>query len=532
MDKRNPSKYRSKKNKRYPKSKKNSREEEYKPRRNNRSKFSRDFPRYRDRTRKEVDLKEIARSAMYKYGFTPDFTKEVLKKVETLSPDVNPKKLRDLTYLLWSSIDNIDTEDLDQMEYCERSKGGNIHIKVAIADVDAYVKKDSTLDRHAQRNTTSVYTGVQIYPMFPDILSKDRTSLPVNEDRIALVTEFEVSPNGKVIPGKVYQAIVRNKAKLVYEQVGAWLENKASAPKEIEKSQELTKQIRLQHEASIRLGKFRATQGALELQTMQTRAIVEDDKVLGLYIIEDDPAKRIIENFMIGANGVNSQMLEKSNRPTIQRVVKKPKYWEEIIDLANKHKFRLPKKADAIALSKFLDEQREKHPQTFSDLSLTIVKLLGPGEYVLYDKKNPIGHFCMAVTSYTHSTAPNRRYPDLIIQRLIKSHLANTSCPYKKQELIDLANRCTELEHAAKKVERFVTKAEGAVLLQNRIGETFDAIVTGASNKGNYTRLIDPPVEGKLIGDTRRIKVGEKVRVKLINLDPYKGYIDFAQIGK
>jgi len=487
------------------------------------------YPKYRDRTKnKEVDLIEITRTAMLKYGFTPDFPNQVLKKSDKLDDKViETKGLVDLTNLLWSSIDNIDTEDLDQIEYCEREKG-LIHIKVAIADVDSYVPKDSMLDLHAQKNTTSVYTGVQIYPMLPDNLSKDLTSLPVNHNRLAVVTEFTVLPGGQVKSGKIYGAIVRNKAKLVYEQVGAWLENKGPAPEAIETSEELKQQILLQHEASQRLGKFRAEEGALNLETLHTKAVVENNRVLGLYIVEEDPAKHIIENFMIGANAVMSQTLEKSGRPTIQRVVKQPKYWDEIVDFANKNNYKLPHKPDAQALSRFLDIEREKNPKTFSDLSLTIVKLLGPGEYVLYDNRVSIGHFCMAITSYTHSTAPNRRYPDLIIQRLIKSLLKGTKSPYTKEELHALANRCTELEHAAKKVERFVTKAEGAVLLSSHLGETFDAMVTGASSKGEYARLIEPPVEGKIMNGPHKIKVGDAIRVKLINLDPYNGYIDFA----
>ncbi len=487
------------------------------------------YSKYTNRTKnKEVDLIDIARTAMLKYGFTPDFPNQVLKKSDKLDDKViQTKGLVDLTHLLWSSIDNIDTQDLDQIEYCEQEKG-LIHIKVAIADVDSYVPKDSLLDLHAQKNTTSVYTGVQIYPMLPDNLSKDLTSLPVNHDRLAIVTEFTVLPNGQVKPKKIYRAIVRNKAKLVYEQVGAWLENKGPIPEDIESSDELKKQILLQHEASKRLGKFRAEQGALELETLHTRAVVENNTVLGLFIVEDDPAKHIIENFMIGANSVMSQMLEKSGRPTIQRVVKRPKYWDEIVDFANKHQFKLPQKPDAKALSEFLNIEREKNPKTFSDLSLTIVKLLGPGEYVVYDKKAPIGHFCMAITSYTHSTAPNRRYPDLIIQRLIKSLLGGTKTPYSKEDLHALANRCTEFEHAAKKVERFVIKAQGAVLLSKDLAKTFDAIVTGASSKGEYARLIDPPVEGKIINGPHKIRVGDMVKVRLVKLDPYNGYIDFA----
>ncbi|MFH0927662.1 MAG: RNB domain-containing ribonuclease [Candidatus Micrarchaeota archaeon] len=499
-------------------------------RQNSKSNF---YPEKTYDPKKPVNLKQIARAAMQKYGFTPDFPNEVLKKannMDTKTIERQKNQVENLTSLLWSSIDNIDTEDLDQIEYCER-RGENIHIKVGIADVDSYVPKDSLLDRHAQKNTTSVYTGVEIYPMFPDILSKNLTSLPPNEDRLAMVAEFDVLPNGEVKPGRVFRALVRNKAKLVYEQVGAWLEGKAQPPKEIEKSKELTGQILLQHEASIKLGKFRAKEGALELQTMQTKAVVKNQKVLGLYVVEDDPAKRIIENFMIGANGAISQMLERSGRPTIQRVVKRPKYWDEIVELAGKHSFRLPKMPDSQALSKFLDKERVQNPKTFPDLSLAIIKLLGRGEYVLYDKRNPIGHFCMAITSYTHSTAPNRRYPDLVIQRLIKSLLDGSQTPYGRDELKYLANRCTELEHAADKVERFVTKAEGAVLLSAHLGEAFDAIVTGASRKGAYARLEEPPVEGKLMGRALRVKVGQQIRVKLINLDPYKGYVDFALVS-
>jgi ribonuclease R len=493
------------------------------------------FANKRDRTKRKtnrpINLNEIARSAMRKYGFNTDFPAIALKKTQRMDERVIENqmgKVEDLTHLLWSSIDNIDTEDLDQIEYCERSKSGAIHIKVAIADVDSYVPKDSILDKHAQRNTTSVYTGVEIFPMFPDKLSKDLTSLPMNKNRLAMITEYEVLPRGNVKPGRIYRALVRNKAKLVYEQVGEWLEGRGPIPKMIEKNNELEKQIRLQHEASERLGKFRVSQGALNIETLQTRAVVKGGKVLDLHVLEEDAAKRIIENFMIGANGVISKKLEKSGKPTIQRVVRRPKYWKEIVELAKKHKFKLPKNPDALALAKFLDRQKLKNPEQFSDLSLTVVKLLGSGEYVLYDKKKPIGHFCMAVSSYTHSTAPNRRYPDLIIQRLIKAELDGQKSPYTKEELRGLAMRCTTNEHAAKKVERFVTKAEGATLLSGKVGNVFDAIVTGASRKGNYARIIEPPIEGKIVGPAKRIKVGQKIKVKLVNLDPWKGYIDFV----
>lgn len=480
---------------------------------------------------KQADLRAIARMAMAKYGFITAFPPKVMEKADACdpaTPTTNENQVKDLRHLLWSSIDNIDTEDLDQIEYCERGKSGEIDIKVAIADVDVYAPKDSVLDRHAGKNTTSVYTGIEIYPMLPDRLSKNLSSLPMNQDRLAMVIEFSVLPKGSVRAGKVYRALVRNKAKLVYEQAGAWLENRGPAPQMVLADPQLETQLRLQDEASQRLGKYRAGQGALELETLKTKAVIQNEKVLGLYVEEEDRAKRIIENFMIGANGVTSGMLEKSGRPTIQRVVRTPKYWREIVAVARERQFRLPGRPDASALSRFLDKERKADPQRFPDLSLTIVKLLGPGEYVLYDKNKPIGHFCMAVTSYTHSTAPNRRYPDLIIQRLVKAALANASSPYRKDELSSLAEHCTEREHAAKKVERFVTKAEGAALLTGRIGQTFEAIITGASDKGVYARLTEPPVEGKVMTSPGGIKVGRKVSVKLVNLDPWHGYVDFV----
>lgn len=479
---------------------------------------------------RDVDLHAIARNAMRKYEFEPTFPPNVMAKVNSLdgkAPERAAGKAKDLRGLLWSSIDNIDTEDLDQIEYCERGQNGEILVKVAIADVDVYVPKDSVLDMHARVNTTSVYTGIDTFPMLPDRLSKDLSSLPPNQDRLAMVAEYSVLPNGSVRAGKIYPALVRNKAKLVYEQVGAWLDGVGPMPKTIADTPNLEAQIRLQDEASIRLGKYRAGQGALELETLEARAVIKDDKVLGLYVTEDDRAKRIIENFMIGANGVMSGFLEHAGVPTIQRVVRIPKYWNEIVMLANAKGFRLPHSPNAVALSKFLDKEKKADPERFPDLSLTVVKLLGPGEYVVYDKRKPIGHFCLAVTSYTHATAPNRRYPDLIIQRLLKAALNKTATPYGREELFLATAWCTDRERAAKRVERFMTKAEAAVLLAGKIGQIFDAIVTGASEKGTYARLLDPPVEGKVVRQLNRIRVGQKVKVRLINLDPKNGFVDF-----
>ena len=495
-----------------------------------------------------VDLKAIARKAMRKYGFEPSFPQPVITAVNSLdgrAPQRAGQAARDMRNLLWSSIDNSDTEDLDQIEYCERGQDGEILIRVAIADVDAYVPKGSVLDMHARGNTTSVYTGIEIFPMLPDRLSKDLSSLPMGQDRLAMVIEYSVLQRGNVRPGKIYPAIVRNKAKLVYEEVGAWLdglerprrdraagasagatEGRGQIPQLVGSIPGLREQIMLQDEASTRLGKYRAGQGALELKTLEARAVIDHEKVLGLYVVEDDRAKRIIENFMIGANGVMSLFLEHEGVPTIQRVVRVPKYWREIMDVASARGFRLPSSPNAKALSEFLAREKKADEERFPDLSLTIVKLLGPGEYVMYDKRRPIGHFCLAVTSYTHATAPNRRYPDLIIQRLLKAALKRVPSPYGRKELTLAAEWCTDRERAAKKVERFMTKAEAAVLLAGKIGQVFDAIVTGASEKGAYARLIEPPVEGMIAG-WADVRVGQKVRVRLINLNPWKGFVDF-----
>ena len=479
---------------------------------------------------RKIDLKAIARRAMRKYGFEPLFPPKVMAAANALdgrAPERAEKSVRDLRDLLWSSIDNFDTEDLDQIECCERAQSGEILIRVAIADVDAYVPKASTIDMHARKNTTSVYTGIEIYPMLPDRLSKNLSSLPMGQDRLAMVIEFSVLRKGNVRPGKIYRALVRNKAKLVYEEVGAWLEGKGPMPNAIAGTPGMKEQVMLQDEAALRLGKYRTEQGALELETLEARAVIDHEKVLNIVVVEDDRAKRIIENFMIGSNGVMSGFLERAGIPTIHRVVRIPKYWKEIVDVAKARRFLLPSSPNALALSKFLLREKKADPERFHDLSLTIVKLLGPGEYVMFDGRHPVGHFCLAVTHYTHSTAPNRRYVDLIIQRLVKAALGNSRTPYNRNEISQAAEWCTDREHAAKRVERFMVKAEAAVLLAGKIGQVFGAIVTGASEKGAYARLINPPVEGRIMRQVRGIHVGQNVKVRLINLNPEQGFVDF-----
>jgi VacB/RNase II family 3'-5' exoribonuclease len=479
---------------------------------------------------RKIDLKAIARKAMLKYGFEPEFSPAAISAVNSLEdrlPEMAGKKVIDLRGMLWSSIDNADTEDFDQIEYCERKESGEILVRVAIADVDAFVQKGSAIDMHAHKNTTSIYTGIELYPMLPFHLSQNLTSLIAGQDRLAIVIELFVLKEGNVRSGKIYRALVKSKAKLVYEEVGAWLDGTGPMPKAISGTPGLEEQVRLQDEASQRLGDYRAGQGALDLQTIEAKAVIQNEEILDLLIVEDDRAKRIIENFMIGANGVMSKFLENARIPTIQRVVRVPKYWDEIVDVAKARNFKLPATPDAKALSEFLAREKKADPERFSDLSLTIVKLLGPGEYVMYDKSDPIGHFCLAVTSYTHATAPNRRYVDLIIQRLLKAALASSTSPYSKMEISEVSAWCTDRERASKKVERFMVKAEAAVLLAGKIGQTFDAIVTGASDKGTYARLILLPVEGRITRHEKGAKVGQKVKLRLINLEPENGFVDF-----
>ena len=490
-----------------------------------RSQENRKFERFEN-----IDLHAVARNAMQKYGFEAGFPPQVESEVNALKSRVDAREgkgVQDMRGILWSSIDNYDTQDLDQIEYCEAGAAGEILVKVGVADVDAYVPKGSAADGHALENTTSVYTGIETFPMLPDRLSKDLSSLPEGQDRLAIVVEFAVLPDGVVRPGGISRAIVNNKAKLVYEQVAAWLDSTGPIPARIADVEGMEEQIFLQDKAAQRLGKHRMQQGALELESMEARAVIKDDKVLGLVIVEENRAMRIIENFMIGANGVMSGYLERLNIPSIHRVVRIPKDWEGIRALAKNKGSPLPAKASAKALALFLARQKEMEPDKFGDLSLAIVKLIGAGEYVLHDREKPIGHFCLAVTHYTHGTAPNRRYVDLVIQRLIKSSLAGQRSPYARKELEGIAIHCTDREMSAKRVERFMVKAEAATLLAGKVGQEFDALITGASEKGIYARLLDPPVEGRLVHFVKGASVGQKVKVRLVNLDPRQGFVDF-----
>jgi exoribonuclease-2 len=479
-----------------------------------------------------IDLHKIAREAIGQYGFNFTPNKSTIDEVNALDPkqllDNAQKKLRDLRGLLWSSIDNTESLDLDQLEHCERGAKDEIMVKVAIADVDLFVPKQSQTDMYAARNGTSVYTGISVFTLLPRRLSTELTSLLPDADHDVLVVEFSVFPDGEIIPGDIYRALIRNKAKLIYEEVGDWLEGKTGVPASVTRLPGLKEQLELQDEAAKRLGKLRIEQGALEFETIEAKPVIREEKVIGLLIQTKNRARYIIENLMIAANITMSQFLKKAQVPMIQRVVRVPKDWPGIVEVAAAYQEKLPLQPDAKALAQFLQKRKIADAQRFPDLSLTIVKLLGPGEYMMLGPQaSSVGHFGLAVMDYTHGTAPNRRYVDVIIQRLLKAVLAKQACPYSQDELIDCAARYTDRDKAAKKVERFMRKAAAAVLLSGRIGKSFEAIVTGASDKGTYVRIFTPPAEGRVMRGENGLVVGQKVRVRLIGMNPYKGQIDF-----
>ena len=479
------------------------------------------------------ELKEIARRAMVERGLEPEFPPDAqaeLQRIPGPAPATGPGR-RDLRNLPWCSIDNDDSRDLDQLSVQESIPGGGARILVAVADVDALVRKGDAIDAHARRNTTSVYTAGQIFPMLPEKLSTDWTSLNEDQDREALVVEFEVGEDGSVGESSIALASVRNKAKLAYDAVSAWLDGKAEPPAAIARVPGLADQLRSQIAAAEKLREQRFEHGALDFETIQPKAVFDGDTVVGLAQEPHNRARRLIEDFMIAANGVTARFLSSRGFSSLRRVVRSPERWLRIVEVARELGERLPPEPDSKALSDFLARRRKADPDRFPDLSLVIVKLMGAGEYIVERPNRPsVGHFGLAVRDYTHSTAPNRRYPDLITQRLLKAALAGAPAPYHEDELEDLARHCTEQEDNADKVERQVRKSAGAILLQNRIDQFFDAIVTGASEKGTWVRIFDPPVEGKLVHGFEGLKVGKKIRVKLIMTDVERGFIDFVRV--
>ena len=464
-------------------------------------------------------------------GFDPDFPPAVQKQLADLRthpPQIAAgKDVRDLRNLLWSSIDNDTSRDLDQIEVAERQPNGDVKVQVGIADVDAFVPRQTAIDQHAARETTTVYAGVRNFPMLPEELSTGKTSLLENQDCLSVVIEFVVDAGGHVTSSNVYRALVRNHAQLQYNSLGAWLEG-GTAPAKVAASADLQAQLRLQDEVAQKLKNQRFENGALSLQTDEFRPLILNDQVVDMQKQQKNHATELIEDFMIAANGVVARMLEKVS--SLRRIVKQPERWDRIVQLAATHGEKLPPDPDSKALNDLLLKRKAADPDHFADLSLTVIKLIGPGEYVLERPGDPSpGHFGLAVQDYTHSTAPNRRFPDVVTQRLIKAMLAGRANPYSDAELTAIAANCTEKEDAARKVEREMSKRLAAVAMQNRIGATFDAIITGVTPKGTFVRALQPHVDGLLAQGAQGLDVGDKLRVKLIRTDVQHGFIDFAR---
>jgi len=473
-------------------------------------------------------LQAIARRAMVDRGFDPDFPPGARAQLARLA-DPPVDGARDLRALPWSSIDNDESRDLDQIEVCIDEPGAPTRLLIGIADVDALVPKGSPIDDHARTNTTSVYTPAEIFPMLPELLSTDRTSLNDGAERTAIVIELRIERGTTIVGEDVYAARVRNQAKLAYPSVAAWLDGAGPAPPAIAEVPGLEQQIRMQDQLAVALRSERDAQGALEFDRIEMKPVLEGDRVADLQADVSNRARDIIENFMIAANGVTARFLAGRGFPLIRRVVRAPERWTRIAALATAHGGHLPPEPDAGALASFLKEQRASAPDTFPDLSLAVIKLLGRGEYVASGPGVTSGHFALAVSSYTHSTAPNRRFPDLLTQRQIKAALRRERPAYDLETLDRLAQHCTEREDAANKVERLVKKSAAALWLQDRIGSTYDAIVTGASDKGTWVRIAHPPVEGRLERGTKGLDVGDRVRVRLTSTNPERGFIDFER---
>ncbi len=478
------------------------------------------------------DLQAAAKQTMLENGFEPDFPPEVeqqLAQIKSSPPKSLGSDVRDLRSLLWSSIDNDTSRDLDQIEVAEKLPDGSIKVMVGIADVDAFVLKDTPIDRHAAKETTSIYTGVRIFPMLPEELSTGTTSLLEVDGKLSVVTEFVVDSNGQVGKHSIYRALVVNKAQLAYNAVGAWLEDRGPAPAKVAASPELQAQLKLQDEAAQALKNERYRHGALNIETAEVNPVVLNNQTIDLQKQEKNRATELIEDFMIAANGVVARTLEEAKVSSIRRVVKTPERWDRIVALAAQHGGKLPAQPDSKALNDFLQVRKQADPDHFADVSLTVIKLMGPGEYVLERPGEPSpGHFGLAVQDYTHSTAPNRRFADVVTQRLIKAYLANQKSQYTDDVLASIATNCTIKEDAARKVERTMSKRIAAVSMSSRIGQVFDAIVTGATPKGTFVRVLKPHVEGLLIHG-QGVDVGDKLRVKLVNTDPQRGFIDFLR---
>ena len=479
-----------------------------------------------------VDLKQMAQRIMIENGFEPEFPAAVREQVAKIQARTNTTAaangVRDMRGLHWSSIDNDTSRDLDQIEAVEPLANGDVKVMVGIADVDVFVAKASPIDDHAAKETTTVYTGVENFPMLPEALSTAASSLLEGQDRRAMVVEFIAAADGTVTSGKVYPALVQNKAQLTYNAVGSWLEGKGAAPAKVAASRQIEDQLKLQSKVAQALKNQRFRHGALNIDTNEVRPVLLNDQMIDLARQQKNLATELIEDFMVAANGVVARLLEKVS--SIRRIVRTPEKWDRIVQLAAQKGGHLPAQPDSKALNDFLVEQKQADPDHFADLSIAVIKLIGPGQYVLERPGDPEqGHFGLAVQDYAHSTAPNRRFADLVSQRLLKALIVGAAPPYSDQELEGIARNCTEKEDAARKVERSMAKRMAAVVMGARIGDVFDGLITGVTPKGTFVRVLNPQVEGLLAEGGQGLKVGDHVRVKLTRTDVERGYIDFVR---
>ena len=480
------------------------------------------------------DLSRIAVIVMKEKGLEPDFSKEIhdqLSEINSPGIDDDPK-IQDLTHLLWCSLDNDDSRDLDQLTTCTEISNGSYKIFIAIADVDVLIKKNTPIDEHAQLNTASVYTSARIFPMLPEKLSTNLTSLNFNEPRLALVTEIVIGSTGDVQGSTIYRAKVLNKAKLAYDAVSDWIIGNSPVPLAISSVPGMDLQITNQDQIAQKLRAKRHEAGSLQLEIFQPKAIFEGERIIGIAEQEHNRGRQLIEEFMIATNESTAHFLQKKGIPSLRRIVRSPDRWLRIVELAKQYGEALPNDPDSKALSEFLAKRHLADPLRFPDLSLIVVKLMGPGEYVLERPgADPIGHFGLAVQDYMHSTAPNRRYPDLITLRMLKHAIANQPSPYDNQELYSLAVHCTTQEDAIRKVERRVRKSEAALFLEPYIGKDFDGVITGITPNYGWVRIFNPPAEGMLLKLPRDAAIGNKLRVKLVSTDVELGHINFMKLS-
>ena len=468
---------------------------------------------------------------MFSRGLQPEFPPPVLQQLDRIEGPAREAdaRIRDLSGLAWCSIDNDDSRDLDQLTVGQALPHGRTRLFVAIADVDALVTRGCPIDAHARLNTTSVYTSARVFPMLPERLCHDLTSLNPGTERLAVVCEMDFSDDALLTGFALYRARVRNNAQLAYDAVSAWLEDQGELPAAAARVAGMEAQLHLQDALAQKLRVLRRAQGSLELETFQPHALFDGERITDIRLQMHNRARQLIEEFMIATNGCTARFLAEQGTPSLRRVVRSPERWLRIVEVAQALGVALPKTPDARALEAFLARQHRQDPLRFPDLSLVIVKLMGSGEYVVEEPQGePIGHFGLAVQDYMHSTAPNRRYPDLVTQRLLKAALAGSRAPYTRAELVELADHCTAQEDAAQKVERQVRKSEAALLLHDRIGQRFDALVTGINPSGSWVRIFTPPAEGRLIGDLPKLHVGQTLQVKLVSTSVERGFIDFA----